>query len=140
MLECPICFSPVRKPVEGVSFCSFDCVRCGRWNCVLISYSVSLLFEREFGDTSPRSLQMRSRFSHILRRQQRQLPVGRWVELPLHDLGSGQLEEPLPLPSETTGQSHNCGGRASTFSRQFNDAGSAGNVSLDSHEYYATAL
>lgn len=104
MPECPICSSPVPDPKQDLNWSGFDCPRCGRWSCRAESSGVAWKLLREIGEKNPRGLQIRSRLSHILRAQQQHLPAGRWVELPLDNLGSWHLEEPLPSPSEQLDQ------------------------------------
>jgi hypothetical protein len=102
MPECPICGNNVPSPKESVNFAGYDCSRCGRWSVQVESSSLAERLIRLVGEWEPRALRQRSRLSHLLRRQQPQLPSSsRWIELTLSDIERvAATDEPLPSPSE----------------------------------------
>ena len=99
MPECPICSNPVATPVQGMSFSGYECPRCGRWSIGTDSSGITLLFARKIGDWDPAAIRRRSRLSHILRRQQ-PASKSQWTKIPIENIDSWHLEEPLPSPSE----------------------------------------
>ena len=104
MPECPICSSFVQSPKEAVNFTGYDCPRCGRWGIDTDSSGIILLFARKIGEWDTQALHRRSRMSHILRRQQPAIDKYRWAKIPLGNLESWHLDEPLPPPSEQLDQ------------------------------------
>jgi hypothetical protein len=70
MPECPVCSSPVSEPRQGVSWCAFDCPRCGRYKADVDSHSIGDLLVRELGQWEAQAIRRRSRLSHVLRRSQ----------------------------------------------------------------------
>ncbi len=95
MPECLICSSPIPAPKEDVNWRGYDCPRCGRW-AIRGSFLEGQLGIWDDATTT----HLRSRLSHIVRRQQRnEGNDGRWVDLPSR-LEAWHLDEPLPKPSE----------------------------------------
>jgi hypothetical protein len=76
----------------------FDCPRCGKWQAVppRLPHVGAETLNEHFGDDPRRAEHRRSRLSHLLRRQQRD---GAAI-VPLGDLGSWGLDDPLPTPGQ----------------------------------------
>jgi hypothetical protein len=105
MPQCPICFSrSVPEPKQDTKWTGYDCHRCGRWSIDAESAGLTDELPRYLGDWDTKSRRLRSRLSHIVRRQQDGLAPGTWFHLSLHKLESWHLDEPLPSPAEQLDQ------------------------------------
>jgi hypothetical protein len=98
MPKCPICDAPVPEPRQDSHFKGYDCPRCGRWSFPIFAPAFVDMLNQKLGNWNPYSVHLRSRLSHIVRRQQR-TDAG-WVQMPLDDLEAWHLEDALPSPSE----------------------------------------
>jgi hypothetical protein len=101
MAGCLICDSPVHDEGQESRLRYYVCPRCGNWDLPGGGPSISHLHGK-LGDWDARSINLRSRLSHIVRRQQRS--DGGWVRVPLDQIESWQLDSLLPRPSEQLDQ------------------------------------
>jgi hypothetical protein len=99
MAECLICATPNVSSVQIAGDTVYSCPRCGQWGLARLTADLTGSLQSKLGDWNERSIHLRSRLSHIIRRQQRS--DGAYVQMPLAgDLETLRLEEPLPAPAE----------------------------------------
>lgn len=99
MPECLICAISNVQTQQVVHNTVCSCPRCGRWSIALLTAQITNSLQTTLGNWDQRSIHLRSRFSHIVRRQQRSDLA--YFQIPFDgDLESLRLEDPLPTPSE----------------------------------------
>ena len=100
MPECFICATPIILPPQQIAHATvYSCPRCGSWGLALLTAQLTNSLQNKLGDWGDRSIHLRSRLSHVIRRQQR--TDGGYVHMPLDgSIEDWRLEEPLPTPSE----------------------------------------
>lgn len=98
MDHCLICGSGLNNPSTSSDFGKIDCPRCGiYWPGTHFDVAARRLGQI-LGGWDPRALHLRSRLSHIVRRQQPESGDG--VLLSLDRVDESRLEDPLPSPAE----------------------------------------
>jgi hypothetical protein len=99
MLECLICSTPNVSLNQIAGIAVYSCPRCGNWGLARLTADLTNSLQGKLGDWNNQSVHLRSRLSHLIRRQQRR-DVG-YVQMPLDgSLETWRLEDPLPMPSE----------------------------------------
>jgi hypothetical protein len=99
MPECFICAAPNVKSQQIAHDTVYDCPRCGNWGMAVLTASITNSLQHKLGDWDDRSIHLRSRLSHLIRRQQRNNAA--YVQMPLGGaLEDWRLDDPLPAPSE----------------------------------------
>jgi hypothetical protein len=97
MADCPVCGIAATIDVFA-GFQTFQCARCGPWRLDAGGSEIgSALLAHKLGGWDRASTHRRSRLSHLIRRQQSQNEDAVWV--PVQELESWRLDDPLPSPS-----------------------------------------
>jgi hypothetical protein len=98
MDSCPVCGTATTTD-NLAGFQTFQCARCSTWRLDAGgSVMGSALLANKLGAWDRASTHRRSRLSHLIRRQQSQNEDAVWV--PVQELESWRLDDPLPSPSE----------------------------------------
>jgi hypothetical protein len=97
MADCPVCgMATAIDILAGLQ--TFKCARCGPWRLDAGGSEMGwALLARQLGGWDRASTLRRSRLSHLIRRQQSQTEDAVWV--PVQELESWRLDDPLPSPS-----------------------------------------
>jgi hypothetical protein len=99
VIECPICGTSSANAGDFQGLTQVECRRCGSWLLRGVSPQVAFrMLEGKLGNWDQRSIHLRSRLSHLVRRQQPN--NGSMVLVSLDDIETWRLEDPLPSPSE----------------------------------------
>jgi nucleoside 2-deoxyribosyltransferase len=99
MLNCLICWTPNVSLREISGIAVYSCPRCGNWGLARLTADITNSLQNKLGDWDAKSVHLRSRLSHMIRRQQR--PDMGYVQMPIAgDFETWHLEEALPAPSE----------------------------------------